>query len=433
MRSKNILRYLLISVYGLILILPFVQDRFEIVKLPELNGYFEQAEESEFSAINWFSGNFQLNEDKYLNESFGFRSFFIRLNNQIDYSLFKKTHANSVIVGRSNCLYELKYLQSAAGEDFIGNDNIRSVVEKVMFIQQEFQKRNKTFLIVFTPGKGTFYNEYVPEKYRGTGKLTNYKAYSTQFSQKGINFIDFNSYFIDQKGKSEYPLYPKHGVHWSYYGMALSLDSLLKKIESLRKIQLHDIIIGKIEIEEAQKGDNDILKGLNLLYNPEAEQLAYPQIAVREWDKNDTKPSLLVIGDSFYWKMLDLNKSIFNPSHFWYYNREVHPRKTNANEYVINLNFEEEINKHDIFIIFSTEPNLTNLGWGFVDKAYNYLKYGKVDDKADFWASVKKMKENIRSNKEWFASIEKKAKELHISVDSALMRDAIWLVNQGKK
>ncbi len=35
----------------------------------------------------------------------------------------------------------------------------------------------------------------------------------------GINHIDFNSYFVQNKGKSKYPLYPQYGIHWSYCGM----------------------------------------------------------------------------------------------------------------------------------------------------------------------------------------------------------------------
>ncbi|HLO91035.1 MAG TPA: hypothetical protein VK172_07695 [Lentimicrobium sp.] len=433
MRLKKQIQYSIIFFFGIVLILPFLQGIYQIVKLPPLYGYIEKSEKPELSTSNWLNGEYQVKEEKYLNDNFGLRNFFIRFNNQIDYYLFKKAHANSVVVGKNNYLFETRYLDAASGRDYIGEDSINRVVERIKLIQAELEKRNKTFLIVFTPGKGTFYNEYAPENYQITDKPTNYKTYKRLLVQNNINFIDFNSYFLKLKEKSKYPLYPKYGIHWSYYGMAISLDSILKKVESMRNISLQDMTMRNIEIQEAKKDDDDMIKGMNLLQNPKPEQLAYPEIVFTDLKDNDVKPSLLVIGDSFYWKILELTKNTFEPNDFWYYNTEKHPRVSNINKLVIDLNFDEEINNHDIIILFFTETNLNVLGWGFIEKAYSYLKYGKFDSKADFMARVNKMIENIRSNKEWFAIMEKKAKDLNITVDSALMRDATWMVQQGKK
>jgi hypothetical protein len=35
------------------------------------------------------------------------------------------------------------------------------------------------------------------------------------------------------KNKAQFPLYPKHGIHWSNYGGLLAADSVLKKSAAL--------------------------------------------------------------------------------------------------------------------------------------------------------------------------------------------------------
>jgi hypothetical protein len=41
----------------------------------------------------WINGDYQREKEKYFNDQFGFRNDFVRLHNQIGYSLFKKMNA----------------------------------------------------------------------------------------------------------------------------------------------------------------------------------------------------------------------------------------------------------------------------------------------------------------------------------------------------
>ena len=239
---------IILAICLFLLTAPFIQKSFNVIKMEPLNGAITIPERKIFYIKEWFSGTFQEETEKYLNETFGFRNFFIRLNNQISFFLFSKVHANSVIIGKKDYLYEIGYINTYNGEDFIGNDSTLHRFEKLKSIQDTLKSIKKTFILVFAAGKASFYPEYFPDKYviKKHG-LTNYKAHLEYAKKLGINYIDFNSYFLKLKSKSKYPLYPQYGIHWSNYGSFIACDSIIRYIEHIRKIDMANFFTNKIE------------------------------------------------------------------------------------------------------------------------------------------------------------------------------------------
>ncbi|MCF8299042.1 MAG: hypothetical protein K9J13_15950, partial [Saprospiraceae bacterium] len=80
-KNKNTLFLIII----LLLILPFFQEQTSFFKIKELKGSFEKDSLPELNIKDYYSGKFQENFNNYLEENIGFRPFFIRVNNQIDY------------------------------------------------------------------------------------------------------------------------------------------------------------------------------------------------------------------------------------------------------------------------------------------------------------------------------------------------------------
>jgi len=80
--------------------LPAIQKEFKIIPLSPLNGASISKEKSNFEIQSWFDGSFQQNFDSWLEENIGFRNWFVRLFNQIDFSLFNKLHAAKVVIGK---------------------------------------------------------------------------------------------------------------------------------------------------------------------------------------------------------------------------------------------------------------------------------------------------------------------------------------------
>ncbi len=415
-----------------------IQQVFEFKTLEPLKGTVANPEDARFSKKDWIDGTYQEKKELYINSMFGFRSFCIRLNNQIAFNLFNKAKANGVIVGKENYLYEESYINAYTGKDFLGEDSISHTLNRLKFISDTLSKLNKQLIIVFAAGKASYFPEYIPDKYLPISEKTNYKYLSDGAKKMGLNHIDFNKWFVDNKKTSKYPLYSLQGVHWSTYGTVLAADSLIRKIEFLRNIDTPNLLFDSIKMEDAHDVDYDVADGMNLLYRIDGFKMAYPKM---RWVENlgKTKPKVLVISDSFYWGMYNLGISnCFQNDHFWYYNKQVFPESNSKEVLADDLDIKSQIESHDVFVIMATEATLRKISWGFIERVEFYFKnqsdLSKPIRTQEYMRSVKIFIESyIKTNKVWMETIVKMADEKKISPDSVMVIEAMWQIDHPNK
>lgn len=359
----------------MVMLVPFIQGTFNIFKIRGLKGDIELAPNAPFNLDAFTKVDFQQKKEKYFNDHFGFRNDAIRVRNQIYFSFFNKAKAKGVIIGKDYYLYEENYIKAYFGSDFVGEDSIKVRLQKLKFVQDALEKKGKTLLFIIAPGKGSYYPEFIPDEYFKQKKNTsNYEVYCKYLKELNIKNIDFNSYFIKQKNTSPYPLYPKYGIHWSHYGSCIAADSIIRYIEKSRNIDMSNLTWKKVQVENAHDIDVDIAKGMNLMYDTKFEKMAYPLLEENQ-DSTKTKPHLVLIGDSFHWPLIDVGilKSFAN-FNYWYYNKEVYHSKYENPTPIEKIDFMKQINQNDVFVILSTDANLPNAGWGFIEQAYLQLQ-----------------------------------------------------------
>jgi len=368
---KKITPVILLSILLALFVVHITQYKFSWKYVKPLDGYYINAEKNKFSWKCWFSGSYQEVEDKYLNDHFGFRSYFVKINRQLRFSLFNKVNAAWVIVGKENYLYEFNYIKAYYGIDFIGHDSIEKRMYKFRLLQDTLNSFGKKLIVVLAPGKAAFYPEYIPDEEHREKSVTNLEIYRQNIENLNINCIDFHKYFIDKKSKSLYPLYPQYGIHWSIYASCLVADSIVRYIEKTNNMSIPHIYWDKINTHQPIHRDRDIADVMNLLFSPRTFNMAYPELKF-ESDSGKTKPSLLVIADSFYGTIFDLGlDNIFHNHRWWYYNSEIYPESYTQLLTINDINYYEEVMSHDVIIILSTDANLPNFGWGFIETFYN--------------------------------------------------------------
>lgn len=360
------------------LFLPMIQQFKKLVELKPLNGSYATIEEPVFKLNDWFEGKYQKNQEQYIDQEVGFRNFLVRTYNQIHYTLFDQARANNVIVGKENYLYDENYILAYLGRDFIGQKKIVDKVSKLQKISDTLRKQNIDIVVVFAPGKGSFFPEFIPESYEPSRKsITNHAAYSKELRKSDIHFLDLNTWFLSLKGKTNYPLFPKTGIHWSLYGEVLALDTLSDYVRAMRKTQLPKMIIDRVENPDTLRGtDDDIEKGMNLLFNIQDLKMGYPMLSFIENEK-DTKLKVITVADSYYWGIFGqgLSGRIFVDEQFWYYNREIHSRFLPQSKLVQDVNIRQEVEKRDVIVLLFTDSNLPNFAYGFIDQLYDlYFK-----------------------------------------------------------
>jgi hypothetical protein len=368
-------KYLFTFLLFLILI-PCLQHRYAFFDSEPLYGSFQLSEIPSFSWSNWFSGKYQTELDKGIEENIGFRNSFVRLNNQMNYSFFNIASAKSVIVGKEGYLFEEGYINSYLGKDGVNEGAINLKIERAKYVKTELEKRGKHLLILLVPGKGSFYPEYIPDRFHPEKRnVTNYDIYSKLLPASGLNYIDLNGYFLKLKNQTPYPLYPKQGIHWSNYGASLAMDSIINYIRWNFKINLPTMSVKEIDASDTTRDtDYDLGKGMNLLFKMQHNQMAYPKVAFK-CDSTTVRPNVLTIGDSYFWTLmgLGLNKNVFNNNAFWYYNKIAYVEPF-VEKPVDHSALRKEIDQQDIIILLQTEAYYNNIGMGFIESAYTLYK-----------------------------------------------------------
>ena len=426
--------------FVLLLFIPFLQQQFNFSKELPLQGLSNSETYPEFNDSLWFAGKYQQDFEYATNKDIGYESFFIKLQCQINYSIYNISKAPGVIVGKDNILFGKGYLDAINGNDFIGNEMIDVETDKMKVVQDELKKRNIDLFFVFAPGKASFEKEYIPESMlKNTPELaTNYGFYKKCFNDKGINCLDLRSYFLSVKNTSKYPLYSITGLHWGYYGCLLAADSMAKYIERLRNIHLPKIQIKSIKLLDMagnSSNDYDAASLMNVFDIIPHSTMAYPVI---NYDSKDAdKPRFLCITDSYFPGIAKtgIPANIFADYHYWLYNDKVFPESTIKVKHVKDLNLKNEIENREVICIVSTEASNAMFPFGFIDNAYKLYalhdgRYYSLKNK-ELHASIIQTFKNIYKNKKWKEGMIKTAKIRGVPKEQVFYENAKWLYSQS--
>ena len=247
---------------------------------PKLTGIVISDEKPKLDRTSWFNGSYQRESDDYNSDHWSLKEHMVRLNNQWYYDLFRQLRVNGFVSGKEDYVFSESYIYSAFGDDLIPETTIRNLLEQAKVVQDSLKKKGIDLLLVYAPGKGSFCREYVQDKYVHPYQRTNHSSFVALSKQLGLQHIDLLGYFEQLKSNSPYPLFPKFGHHWSYYGACLASDTIVHHIEYLQQKDLPEISWNKVEVvDTARSRDADVLKSMNLLSAPEQQiKLAYPQL-----------------------------------------------------------------------------------------------------------------------------------------------------------
>jgi hypothetical protein len=362
-----------------IMILPELQRRFTVFNISPLEGAYELMPKPVFGLNDFIDGSYQQKTERYIEERIGFRSMLVRIRNQIDFLVFRKAHAEGVIIARKGEIIEEDYILEYLGRLFIGKSTIDQKLERLRFVQDTLASQGIQLAIVFNPGKGSFHSDLIPARYYPQQKqLSNYDYMKQRMLDLGISHLDLREYFIGIKPDATYPLYPRYGTHWSFYGMTLAADTLVKYVESLCGKPLNHIKFGPVELsDQLRDTDFDGGKSMNLLWKPHTGKMAYPRLAFeREPDRH--RPMVLVISDSYYWNIYNtgIPGNLFANEAFWYYHKQVYPDFYFNQTTVDQIDIQKEVEKQEVILVMITERFLYTAFWNFTDDLYRIYKPG---------------------------------------------------------
>ena len=340
-----------------------------------LEGSYDKAARPEFTSETWFEGTFQSNAEKWLNENFSTRDLLIRLRNQYYYSVFRIAMANGVAIGKEGVLFEQGYIDAFYGKDFAGEEFLSDKLTRWKRVEKGLDSIGVKAFLALAPGKASYFEDSFSERIKDYHRpLTNYQFIEQHCNVHGIRCLDLKKLFHLWNDTSQYPLFPKYGTHWSFYGAAHAIDTVRGYIQHMTNRRLPEFSFDIEMSDEARDTDNDIGRGMNLLFIPKKERLAYP-IRYFSVDSTLEPTKLLVIADSYYYTFITSGFAdrVVSYGGFWFYFKVAEPHHMFSSSVVEELNILEELKKQDAVMLMMTEPQLGRFGWGAVEKLEEVL------------------------------------------------------------
>ncbi len=380
MKKTLDLRKWLFGFLMLVLLLPMLNHVFFFIESAPLKGDVHLAPDTVFTPDAWLRGAYQAQKESYLNDHTGFQTDFVRINNQLDYLAFGKLHARNVMMGKQQYLFESGYQDAYFGADFEGDSLIRERLLKLRYIQDTLSRAGKQLVLAFAPSKSSFYPEYLPNLHpqpRPDGK-TNYSVIKKMCGELGIQNIDLNGWYRSIKTKYPNRLFSKQGIHWTLYGADLAADTFNRYLGRLLHKQIPTVTTTGTTCGQPPKGsDNDISAALNLIWPYTKEEFCYNNLSFNEDSATTQKPDVIFISDSFFWVFLNegFPQHCYSRWQSWFYFGQAvvwrGPGTEITDQPLSAINWMDELKQTDAVVLLFTEPNLVDMGRGFIEQAYD--------------------------------------------------------------
>ncbi|MCK9219239.1 MAG: hypothetical protein M0P47_04210 [Bacteroidales bacterium] len=408
------------------MIFPAFQKEFNPIISKSLKGAFTPAPKPAASCSAFMNGSFQQQYRQNIEDSVGFRPDFVRLYNQIDFSLFSIAHADQIVVGKNNELFSKDYIDGYLGKSVFGKRFMDDKIRMLKYVQNYLWETKRIMVIVMIPpDKGSFYPELIPDRFLKMERhQTNRDYFTKKAHEAGINVLDFNPYFSALKHTSRYRLIPSTGIHWSDYGSYLAADSAIRYFEKEKGIVMPKMILDSIQTSTSPRNlDDDINKTMNLIWNAPHEILAYPCYHFVT-DTTRSKPAALFIADSYIWGWYHqpIIKNLFRNQEIWYYDYAVYPESQTKMKYTWEINLREAIERQDFVILFQVGAGNGNPGAGIIDRLYTEYDTTRGNP-------IRKIENEILKSPSWLSKEKQKATERKLPLAIIVRSDAINLYN----
>lgn len=413
------------------LLIPLFQSSFQIFEIRPLKGAFVKLEKPGLSWDDWTTGEYQKSFERYSKTEMGFFEFFVRFDNQIDFSVFKKIAVENIISVKSDHYMDIRYINEFSGKANVFHGHIERKMYQLKKLQDTLANEGIIFLIVLEPSKSRVYPELIPDYYLGGGKqISNYERVLKKLNNLEVDYLDFNSFYKSIKDTIIWPLFPDLSTHWSNYGMVLATDTLIGFTNQFAGNKLSGININGIEIDEKHRSqaEYDIGDAMNLFTKIPYKPLAYSQLKFIK-NASDAQPKALFVADSYFYHLLKSNiiDSIYRDYEFWYYFKSRILRNKSKQPLSDSINITNEIQSFDIVYLMQSELTYNDFGWGFIESLYD--SYFPEDKETKYQYYLRQVLKNDKL-------IEKSRKEAlanDISVEDAITENIYYLFTKEFK
>jgi len=331
-----------------------------------LSGVLEARPEPAVSFSNWLDHTLQGHFDEQFSRAYGGRALFVRLGNQIYYSLFEKSYMQdqSIIVGKHRQLYERWYI-----EDYckirppMGREVVAARARQIRELQSELQNRGIPLIILITPNKASIYPEDIPEGFCGSPKFSSrdYDSFMSEFAARHVQYVDGRSITLAARASAAVPLFCQGGTHWNGLGAYYTARQLTERIGAATRASVGPLFIQRLTVDQnPPEIDRDLAALLNLAVPP--YDYPAPHVMVEQRPGSGQLGKAVFVGGSFNWTLLDLlNKAkVFREIDFYYYYKlalETFPVRTSKSVDRAVIDWRKDVLSAQVLVLEINESN----------------------------------------------------------------------------
>ena len=373
----------------MLFLLPVVQKVKPFVEVQPLKGVYVHTEKPQLTFSSFVKGEWQKNADRYIKEHFGFHEHFIRLYNQCLWAIWHRpADPSPVLVGKDDYLFEPSFVN----EYYTGCFNefypdsiplcerpqiFRRRMSRLAKLQAILEEQGVHLFLALLPGKERIYPQYLPNPRPRTGNHTSgaqpraYDLYRN--SRYDFRRIDLCHCFDSLNGHTPYLLFTKTGTHWSNIASTYAFDSVMRYMQTFGP-PIHPVTLGTPYYAPTREPDNDLYHLLNIMAPVPADSNLYVDVTLTG-TRPGRNPSLVVIGDSFFWNIL-YNfpiQELFSDFRYWYYFSTIYYDPDHDN--IADIDMVDELLRTDYVMLSYCTVQLYDCGNGFINRALLELCY----------------------------------------------------------
>lgn len=246
-----------------IIFLPFLSEQFNLRTAKSLTENRRLTERPSFKMDSL--SFFPLKYEKYYNDNFSFRNFFVQLNSRFSAKTYGISAIPDILIGKEGWLYYVAKSQGNSLEDYKGLVSVdRRILE---LIRENLEQRTRTlksqgiqFVVIVAPDKQTIYPEYLPESTKRPRRYPTRLDQIVEYLKKHstVQILDVRKELLKEKEKGRLPLYKKTDSHWNNFGGFIAYQQIL------RSLSMEPKLASDFEWKQANQGRGDLANMLAL-------------------------------------------------------------------------------------------------------------------------------------------------------------------------
>lgn len=184
------------------------------------------AREAELVSRKGLNLAFPRDFDNWWGDHFGLREEMVTAFHALTMAAFRDTLNQKVVVGKGTYLFYAETMDDFLDINLLSGEEIEKAAVCLRLQKEYCESRNMRFVFMIAPNKNTVYPEYMPERFRPTGRAGNRERLYAALEAAGVDTIDLAAVLIAHKPEGD--LYFERDTHWNERGALVGYRALME-------------------------------------------------------------------------------------------------------------------------------------------------------------------------------------------------------------